>query len=70
MLKKILGYDSILNPKIKGTGDITSFYKLSVKTKEGYSNFKLNKTDSESIKDKSDLKNGKMFIIERLQIIG
>ena len=48
--KDFKDYDSILNPKIKGTGDITSFYKLSVKTKEGYSNFKLNKTDSGSIK--------------------
>ncbi len=54
--KDFKDYDSILNPKIKGTGDITSFYKLSVKTKEGYSNFKLNKTDSGSIKDKGDLK--------------
>ena len=54
--KDFRDYDSILNPKIKGTASITSFYKLKVKTTEGYDNYNLKNKDSGSIKEKGDLK--------------
>lgn len=54
--RDFVDYNSILNPKIKGTDSITSFFELETKTKEGYDNYNLKPQDSGSIKEKGQLK--------------